>query len=376
MKRLDFLIVKEILGPWAFGVALFGSLLFAGTYLGKVAEYIADGQSTGTILQLSFLLLPAILVQTFPMAMLLAALLSFGRLSSDSEITAIRAAGVSLFRIIAPVSAFATLVALLAFITNETVVPAAAKQSAKLLDQLSRNMDTTSFKSTSYPIREKGKLKGMVVAKDFQPGQQLLVGATVVGYGEDGNPDVYLYAERLKFNPNQFKEGGGWRIIGEARFTRADGTQVLTLTNGAWPPELPELTFNIGDLLAKGLKSFELLSMGEMKEIIDRESISPGKVMSPKELRNYKYGYWNKIALPLAAFIFGTLGAALGVRNHRTGTATGFALAVAIIFAYFMIANFMNVWALNGSFDPAVASFTPIAIGLLCSGIIIWRRNA
>jgi len=378
IRRIDRLIIKEIIGPWMFGVALFGALLFAATYLGRVAEYVSKGVPADLIGQVTILILPAILVQTFAMSILLAALLAFGRLSSDSEIVALRAAGVSLFRIIAPVSVFALCIASVAFLANETIVPAAAKKSLSLTDQIARNLDKTSEQSTSYPLSEKGVLKGMLVAKDFSPSQGVLRGATVISYGADGKPTAYLYATELKLDPSQFKkdQSSGWRINGGAQLLKADGSQLLDIEEGAWPPDVPSVNVSIADLLSKGLKSFEAMSMRELKQLIDRERAATIKTMRAKELRNYEYGYWNKIALPLAAFIFGTLGAALGIRNHRTGTAAGFALAVAIIFAYFTIANFMNVWALNGSFPPFVASFTPIAIGLVCSVIIIWRRNA
>lgn len=382
IKRLDLLVVKEIVGPWLFGVALFGSLLFAATYLGRVAEYVSKGVPPEKIGSFSLLLLPAILVQTFAMSMLLAALLSFGRLSSDSEIVAIRAAGVSLFRLITPVSAFALFVAAAAFLMNETIVPAAAKQSARLLDEIARSLDGTNFKDTSYPIMEDGKLKAMVVAKDFAPSLGVMRGATVIGFGEDDLPTAYMYANELQFDAKAFREKGGtgWRIRGNAQITKADGTEVIELMDGAWPPEMPAAKFSIGDLLSKGLKSFEVLSMRELGDVIHKNELAsqtPGaRTLNPKELRNYQYGYWNKIALPLAAFIFGTLGAALGIRNHRTGTAAGFALAVAIIFGYFTVGNFMNVWALNGSIPPYIASFSPIAIGFVAAIVIIWRRNA
>lgn len=376
MKRLDQLVIKELIGPWAFGVALFGALLFAATYLGRVAEYISKGLSGDLVGQATMLILPGILVQTFAMSMLLASLLAFGRLSSDSEIVAIRAAGVSLFRVIAPVSGFALCVAAVAFLANETIVPASAKRLLMLADQITRQLDGSSEKGTSYPITEKGVLKGMVVAKSFIVSEGVLLGALITSYDKDGFPSAYVYADRLEFDPNKFKSGGGWRIRGKATLTRADGSQVLTLDEGAWPPDVPEVTFSVEDLLKKGQKTFEPFSMRELREIIQKEDAATTKTMTAKELRNFQYGYWNKIALPLAAFIFGTLGAALGVRNHRTGTAAGFALAIAIIFGYFTIANFMNVWALGGSFPPFVASFTPIVIGLVASVIIIWRRNA
>lgn len=378
MKRLDKLILKEIIGPWLFGVALFGSLLFAGTYLGRVADYVAKGVPGSMIGQFAILILPAILVQTFAMSMLLASLLSFGRLSSDSEIVAVRAAGVSLFRIIAPVSGFALTVALVSFVTNETIVPAAAKRSTSLLSEIARTLDSTNFRATSYPIREDGKLKGMVVAKDFVPSLGELRGATVIAYDKDGKPAGYLYANNLQFDPELFESGSGWRIRGGAVMLKADGSERIEILDEAWPQGFLQPNFSADALLNKALDKFETLSMRELKEVIEREkSADPdARTLKVKDLRNYEYGYWNKIALPLAALIFGTLGAALGIRNHRTGTAAGFALAVGIIFGYFTIANFMNVWALNGAIPPYVASFSPVAIGFIASVIIIWRRNA
>ncbi|MBC8066550.1 MAG: LptF/LptG family permease, partial [Chlorobia bacterium] len=259
MKRLDLLIIKEIVGPWLFGVALFGTLLFAGTYLQKVADFVAKGVPPDLIAGFAFLLIPAILVQTFAMSMLLASLLAFGRLSSDSEIVAIRAAGVSLFRIIAPVSVFAILVAAVAFVTNETIVPMAAKRSARLLDDIARKLDGASFKDTNYPLMKDGKLQGMMVAKDFVPSLGIMRGVTVIGYKETGppeeigNPSAYLYASEMEFDAGRLKDvkawdGSGWRIRGRAEITRADGNDVIKLDEGAWPPDMPQINVGIGDL--------------------------------------------------------------------------------------------------------------------------------
>jgi lipopolysaccharide export system permease protein len=93
------------------------------------------------------------------------------------------------------------------------------------------------------------------------------------------------------------------------------------------------------------------------------------------EIANYEYGYWNMISVPLAALVFGTLGAVLGIRGHRTGTSTGFALSIAIIFGYVTLANFMNVWAMGGVIPAYVASFAPLAVGMVVALYIMWRRN-
>ncbi len=113
MKRLDALITKELMGPWVFGVAIFTVLILAGTYLFRITDYFVKGVGFFTVAELTTLLLPGIMAKTFPMAVLLATLLSFGRLSSDSEIVAIKACGTSLMRVMYPVGMFGLIVAVI-----------------------------------------------------------------------------------------------------------------------------------------------------------------------------------------------------------------------------------------------------------------------
>ena len=80
-------------------------------------------------------------------------------------------------------------------------------------------------------------------------------------------------------------------------------------------------------------------------------------------------------ALPLAALVFGLLGAPLGIRNHRAGNATGFGLAIAIIFLYFLLTNVMAIAAQGGLVPSYVASFLPVLIGLVTAIVLVQRRN-
>src|SRR4051812_1625776 len=120
LRRLDRLILKELIGPWLFGVAMFTVLIMAASYLFKASDFLVQGVGGFTVFQFILLNLPGIMVKTFAMAVLLASLLAFGRLSSDSEIVAVRAAGVSVFRIMQPVALFSVVIAVIAFVVDET----------------------------------------------------------------------------------------------------------------------------------------------------------------------------------------------------------------------------------------------------------------
>lgn len=374
MKRLDALVLKELVGPWIFGVSMFTMLLIAATYLGRIANFIVQGVDAGLILKITILLLPAVLVKTFAMALLLGALLAFGRLSGDSEITAVRAAGVSLYRIVLPVSIFSLLVAGTAFWMNEQMVPAAAKESVQLMTKIAQDADATKAQPLKYIQVENGRVVAMIGARNAIPAvgaeAPRIQGVHIVTYDKGGNESFVMFAKELEFTPNNLTR---WRIRGGAEVLNRDGSYHITIQGDVWPENIPQPNATLEEMLASSVRDFDVYSMREIRALI-RKGEESGN-LTPEQMRNYEYGYWNKIALPLAAFIFGTLGATLGIRNHRTGSATGFAVSVAIIFSYFTLANFMNVYAMGGVFPPYIASFTPIAIGLIASGVILWRRN-
>lgn len=374
MKRLDALIIKELIGPWCFGVAMFTVLIVAASFLFQASDYIVQGIPLSMVAQYMLLILPGIMVKTFAMAVLLATLLSFGRLSSDSEIVAIRAAGVSVYRIMLPVAVFSLGVAAVAFVVDEELVPSAAMRTLQLQSEIAKTLDTSSLRPTSYPIMRKGVLVGQLVARDFNIRTGTLQGATIVSYSKDGPVEWVMDATSMKFDPKAFKDGGGWTLTGGATLTKMTGEQTISLDDRAWPEEVPRLNATPDQLLTDNVKNMDVWNMGGLQREIAKEKMS--REPRQTKISNYEYFYWNKIALPLAALIYGLLGAPLGIRNQRTGTATGFALSIAIIFAYVTLANMLNVYAMGGLLPPYVASFTPIVIGLVCSVVIMWRRNA
>lgn len=368
MKRIDSLIIRELSGPWLFGVAIFTTLIMAGTYLFKITDYLVAGISVATVGELTLLLLPGVIVKTFSMAALLSTLLSFGRLSGDSEIVALRAAGASLGRIMAPVAAFGLVVALVSFFVNEQIVPAAAFKGTEIVQGIDKQLKGSSqpvFQAVHDP--HTGRLMAMIMAKDFNLGDRRLNDAWAVGYGLDGEPKMILHAPGM-----QFTDANHWSVDPGSRLFSYE-LDTVTKLEGFWPKQIAEPP-SVEDIVASQLKDLDSFSMTEMKKRIAIAKANIG-TFGVQQVRNLEYGYYNKIALPLAALIFGLVGAPLGIRNHRAGTATGFALSVVIIFAYMMLTRITAIWALGDKLHPAMASFAPLIVGLLGAIVLIRKKN-
>ncbi len=121
MKRLDRYLVLEALPPLVFGLLIYSSLAVISTVLPRLKWIVGTPLKDLTIWLL--LQMPQALVQTFPIALVLAILLSFGRLATNNELKAIQSGGVSLFRSARVYIILAVFLAASSLYINEYILP-------------------------------------------------------------------------------------------------------------------------------------------------------------------------------------------------------------------------------------------------------------
>lgn len=135
MRVISRHLIHEMTMPMLFGVCAFTSLFVSGDLLNLANLVVETGAPIDAALKVFLLKLPQIVVWTFPMSVLLAALLSLSRLSANSEIVAMKAGGVSFARMIAPLLAVALSVSVVTFVIQEAVVPAANTKAHRVMVQ-------------------------------------------------------------------------------------------------------------------------------------------------------------------------------------------------------------------------------------------------
>ena len=107
MKKTTYLyILKEILPISLIGLMTFTIILLMDKIFKLIELIVNRGGNVTNILMLLLFIAPSFLIFTIPMSVLLGILLAFGRLSGDSEITAFKASGISLYQLFIPISVF------------------------------------------------------------------------------------------------------------------------------------------------------------------------------------------------------------------------------------------------------------------------------
>jgi len=123
MRLLSRYILKQLIMPFLFSLLIIIFVLFTQFLLRAIDRFLGKGLETGIILEYLFLNLGWIAALSVPMAVLIAALMSFGQLSEDNEITAMRASGISFLVIIRPALIFGISIALLLTYFNNFIMP-------------------------------------------------------------------------------------------------------------------------------------------------------------------------------------------------------------------------------------------------------------
>jgi len=146
VKILSRYVLREHLGPLAFALTALTSLLLLNFIAKRFGDLVGKGLPASVIAEFFLLALPFTVAMTLPMAVLVAVLYAFSRLASESEITALKASGVGMSRIMLPVLGGATVLAIGMVYFNDFVLPAANHRLRILQTDIGRTKPTFALR--------------------------------------------------------------------------------------------------------------------------------------------------------------------------------------------------------------------------------------
>lgn len=372
MKTLDRYLLKEMAGPFLFGVAAFVSLFVAGNFLLQLTDLMSQqGIGVGTVLLLFIYWLPRFLVLTFPMSVLLGVLLAYGRLSGESEITAMRAGGVPFRRLVAPAVAAGLLVSLVTIGFNELVTPPATRAYERLTRQIAKQM--TGYDHFSSRVLEGDRLQALIYARQFDPAHGILTDVTYVRAVE-GRPVAVVYAPYAKWDTGE----NDW-LFYQGRLAWLVEPKEQEAVQAGHAAELPQVVVRFGDRPMQ-------VHLAKSPEEIEKDQLRPEDMTWSQlrrhiaELRAQKVDvgrlqtrWHHKLSIPFASLIFALIGAPLALRSHRGSSSLGLGLSILIAFCYYVVWEYLATVAEKGMMDPLLAAWLPNLLGL-AAGVVLVRR--
>lgn len=356
VTTIDKYILKELFEPFLFGMAFFVAIWMIDLMMELINLIFQKGVPTSVVFLFFIYSLPPTLVISSPMGILLSNLIAFGRMSSDSEITALKAGGYSFTRIVAPALISGLFITGLTFLFNEKLVPVANAKFTRLFRRevtLKRPLP----KIAANRFFEAGPGRKFFV-RNFNPETKEMFGVVMYEGQAKGFPRV-IEAKKavIKKGACIFWDGRISDIhkTGEDRhYTYFEELEYPIDTHYVNPDHVPD---------SKNSRSMNI------RELYQQIKEMKKKGMSKKVIIHNWIEFWKKISIPFASLVFVLIGAPLGSQTTRSGAGIGIGMSVVIIFIYYILLAAGIAFSKGGFIPPFLGPWLP---NFIIGSIGVW----
>ena len=373
---LDRWIISKLIPILFFAISAFTIVsLSVGVMFDLIRKIVEFGLPIVVALKIFFLSLPGFLVLAFPMSVLLTCLLTYGNLSSNSEILALKSLGINNFRIILPSLSLALFMTILTFIFNDNLVPISNRVAADIMqNSIGKSIKTEKGKynisfskygsiidaNTNKPIDNSSHLTHIFYARRFL--NDVMYEVTVVDLSKKGTK-ILIAADNGKF----IDQLNNWEFSnGEMIITNDEGS-VSTISFDTYKYPLD----NGPSKLAAIPNDAKNMTISEAKKAQEMYAMA-GNI---KESRKMKVRIYEKITLPFSCIVFSLIGSTLGIKqNIRSSKSQGFGLSIILIFLYYLTCFVFSSMGIIGLIAPFLSAWIPVFI-FLGFGTYLLRRS-
>jgi lipopolysaccharide export system permease protein len=361
-KILHRYIFREVVTPFLLGLGIFTFVLLIARLLKLIELVVNRGLPATQILELLGFLLPAFLEVTVPMAMLLAILIAFGRLSADAEMVAMRSSGLSIYQLAPPVALFVLLTATLTASLSMYARPWGNRNLEHQLWDIARTRASAGLKPQVF----NDEFPGMVIyAEHIESKDDRLIHVMISDERDPNQHNTVFANEGLMISDNQ-TQTVTLRLLNGTVYTSSDDAKGDYHTDF----ETYDVNLDLRETMA-GMRGKEDepkdMTLPELREAIARKEAA-GKPYAGELVEFHR-----KFAIPFACVVFGLVGVPLGIGQARAVKSRGFAVSLVVIFVYYILLSTGQGLAEQGSIPAWVGLWLPnFVFGIL--GVVLMRR--
>lgn len=354
--------------PYLLLAALLLSAILLAQQAARVAELLASARvPVSLVLDVLVALLPNVLIFAVPMATLAGVVIGFSRLGSDSELVALRAAGVGTWTLVWPVLLLGTLLAAGTLYLNLHMAP----QAARVWKQATLRAALYKLDSPVEPRSFTTEIPGFVI------------------YVRDGDKEQGLWGRVFLFS--QTKEGGTQLVTARSgRIDTAAERSELVLSDAAittlpsgnggnrQASYVTERVAQLRVVLETGRKALLERLRQEQPEAEELDWSDLGDYAATKsgsERRDVLTLWHRRLTFGVMPLVFSLLGAAVGMRVRKGGRGAGVVLSLLLMIAYYLVALGGGQMARAGTVSPAVGVWLATVLSVATSLIILLNRE-
>lgn len=362
-RLLDAYVVREFFAMFLLVLASFVMLMLVFTFFELVGDIIRNHIALVTVGDYLFNLAPSMVYTITPLAVLIAALVTFGVLNRNSEIVAMKATGISLYRLVVPIVCISAILAVCQFLFNDYYLPSANRRQEALRSTIKGHPP-----QTFYHPEEKWMFG------QSHPGEQ---GHIFYYQFFDTDNNAFANLSIFEFNPATFAIS---RRIFASRVVWDDRTGTWRFLNG-WVRNI-----NGNNSEYSEFKSTSFAEIHEDPTYFKKENWQ-SQEMNFSQLKGYirdlrqsgfdtmrlRVELWHKLSYPLIAIVMAMIAIPFALSMGRRGSLTGIAVAIGVALAYWVVDGLFGALGNVNYLPAALAAWSPDVLFGLTGGYLLLR---
>jgi len=367
-RTLSWLVVREVTEYSTLGFLAFATILVTQNLLRRLDDLVAVGFRGEDLLSVLACLFPMLAAYAVPVSFLFGVLLAVGRLSSDSEITAMRACGLGMRELVLPIAALGVLVSLGTAWLLLVTEPAARVELRRVLRSVASRgalLEPGKFRLIGDRVvfvRDRNldnELRGVMVADRSDPTRPFLVfaesGRFVIDEKE-AEVRLELRAGDVHLEPGDADDPRYRRMTFDRLDYAFDASALLATSDR--------------ELRAADLPTSKLIAL--LRQSRGGQPIEGYRESDPVE---YELQLHRRLALPLAPVLFAVVGVPLGLRGTRGARSWNALLCVVLVFTYYALLSLAQFLVRSTPVPAAAALWLPNLAFALVSIPLLWRAR-
>ncbi len=407
-KTLDRYVLKEHIGPFFVSLMVVTFVLLMDQIMDLLNVIIEKRLDFITIMNVFGLTIPFLLALSIPMAVLIATIMAFGRLQTDSEIIAIKSCGINVYRLITPLVVIGMLLSLFMIYFNNYILPETNHRLKNMMIKIAYYRPMTIIKAgefnsvTSYTIYVKEndgvEMKGIIIydtESSHYPKTitakrgnivQMASGNSMRAILYDGEMMIRDEKDQNKFEVRSFKKlvlnikDLGNNLDFEDTSFRSDremGAKQLKTEIQSRKNEIATLEKDNHRLLRKSVfygadpSNEEYVRESHKAEVLLR--MNKDRLTDLREsIRSFEVEYNKKYSIAFACIIFVLIGIPLGLMTKSSGIGMAFSVSSFIFLIYYVSLVGGEQMADKGIMSPFIAMWLSDILFLILAGFLIF----
>jgi LPS export ABC transporter permease LptG len=349
---LDRYITRRLLPPLLLVVFSTALLYVVADLSSNVEDMARNSVPAGVILAYYANLVPQVFLDVTPFALMISVLILLMILERQQEMTALKAAGISLFRLTIPVLLVAAVSAASLWVLGEVVVPNANREAQRLLDRIKGRETTRTYRASDRQWLLSRDSESLYNFLRYDDPSNTLIRFTMFRVDENMDLRFYLFSRRVRYFDGVWVADSGW-----FRQIFPDGTDEFKRISAPMKLEIPEGP----DYFGQEYRRPSEMSVGELASYI-HELVESGYRPNKLIVR-----WHQKFAYPLSAFVMVLLALPFGLNRggRKVTTMQGVAVALTLGIAYFMSTALFGRLGEVDVLPPIIGAWAPVVLAVL-----------